>query len=152
MNPGIIILTLAFLLTAAGAAPRALPEGKRPVDRRLAPLKDLNGYFPFRPPASGEDWAARSRQIRHHLKVAVGLYPEPDRTPLNAVIYGRIAGDGFSIEKVYFESLPGFYLTGNLYRPLGDGATKRPGILCPHGHWQDGRFHDAGEANIKKQI
>ncbi|MFP6874773.1 MAG: acetylxylan esterase [Verrucomicrobiales bacterium] len=152
MNPGTIILTLAFLLTAAGAAPRALPEGKLPVDRRLAPLKDLNGYFPFRPPASGEDWAARSRQIRHHLKVATGLYPEPDRTPLNAVIHGRIEGDGFSVEKVYFESLPGFYLTGNLYRPSGAGATKRPGILCPHGHWKDGRFHDAGEANIKKQI
>ena len=93
MNPVTIILTITFLLTAAGAAPRALPAGKLPADKRLAPLKDLNGYFPFKPPASGEGWAARSRQIRHHLKVAVGLYPEPDRTPLNAVIHGRVEGD-----------------------------------------------------------
>jgi hypothetical protein len=147
-----IILTLSFLLTTARAVPRVLPEGKLPGDKRLAPLKDLNGYFPFKPSISGEEWGTRSGQIRHHLKVAVGLYPEPDRTPLNAVIHGRIEGDGFSIEKVYFESLPGFYLTGNLYRPSGGGLTKRPGILCPHGHWKDGRFHDAGEANIKKQI
>ena len=147
-----IILTLSFLLSASWAQLRVLPGGKFPADRRLAALKDLNGYFPFKPPVSGKDWEARSEKIRHRLKVAVGLYPEPESTPLNAVIHGRVEGDGFSVEKVYLESVPGFYLTGNLYRPLAAGAIRRPGILCPHGHWQDGRFHDAGEANIKKQI
>ena len=152
MRAATIILTLSFLLSTSWAQLRVLPGGKFPADRRLAALKDLNGYFPFKPPVSGKDWEARSEKIRHHLKVAVGLYPEPDRTPLNAVIHGRVEGDGFSVEKVYFESFPGFYLTGSLYRPTGAEITKRPGILCPHGHWQDGRFHDAGAANIKKQI
>jgi len=152
MHQGAIFLTLFLSLATSWAMPRALPGGKLPDDKRLAQLKDLNGYFPFRPPVSGKEWEARSEKIRHRLKVAVGLYPEPERTPLNAVIHGRVEGDGFSVEKVYLESVPGFYLTGNLYRPLAAGAIRRPGILCPHGHWQDGRFHDAGEANIKKQI
>lgn len=152
MRAAAIILTLSLSLTTAWAQLRVLPGGKLPADSRLAELKDLNGYFPFKPPLSGEDWEARSKKMRHRLKVAVGLYPEPDRTPLNAVIHGRVEGDGFSVEKVYLESIPGFYLTGSLYRPSGGGATKRPGVLCPHGHWKEGRFHDAGEANIKKQI
>ena len=152
MRAAAIILTLSLSLTTAWAQLRVLPGGKLPADRRLAGLKDLNGYFPFHPPASKEEWEVRREEIRHHLKVSVGLYPEPARTPLNAVIHGRVEGDGFSVEKVYMESVPGFFLTGNLYRPAGGGATRRPGILCPHGHWQEGRFHDAGEANIKKQI
>lgn len=144
----LLMMTLAF----SQAVPRALPEGKLPEDKRLSALKDLNGYFPFQPPLSKEAWAVRREQIRHHLRVSVGLYPEPTRTPLNAVIHGRVEGDGFTVEKVYMESVPGFFLTGNLYRPLGGDVIRRPGILCPHGHWQNGRFHDAGEASIKKQI
>ena len=47
------------------------------------------------------------------------LTPLPERTPLNAKIFGRIENKDYSIEKVYIETLPGFYLSGNLYRPLG---------------------------------
>ena len=145
-------LLLMIQLAFSQAVPRALPEGKLPGDKRLSALKDLNGYFPFRPPLSKEAWAVRREQIRHHLRVSVGLYPEPTRTPLNAVIHGKVEGDGFTVEKVYMESVPGFFLTGNLYRPVGGDVIRRPGVLCPHGHWQNGRFHDAGEASIKKQI
>jgi len=47
--------------------------------------------------------------------------------------------DGYILEKAYFESRPGFLCTGNLYRPLGV-TGKRPAVLCPHGHWQQGRL------------
>jgi dienelactone hydrolase len=67
--------------------------------------------------------------------------PLPERTPLNAKIFGRIENKDYSIEKVYIETLPGFYLGGNLYRPLGK-TGKFPGMLAPHGHAQYGRLED----------
>lgn len=155
MKPTTLVLVLVApflaLTSVLRAAPRVLPDGQLPDDKRLSPLKDLNGYFPFTPPASEAEWAPRAAEIRHALKVAVGLHPEPERTPLKTVIHGVVDGGDFTVEKVSFETRPGFFLTGSLYRPKG-GEGKRPGVLCPHGHWDEARFHDAGEANVRKQI
>ena len=63
----------------------------------------------------------------------------PEKTPLNAQIFGRIENRDYSIEKVYIETLPGFFLAGNLYRPLGK-TGKFPGMLAPHGHAAYGRL------------
>ena len=130
---------------------RALPAGQLPNDARLQPLKDLDGYFPFTPSATREAWQTRAQQVRRELAVAVGLWPMPDKTPLNPVIHGKIDQPDYTVEKVYFESLPGFFVTGNLYRPKGRSG-KVPGVLCPHGHWNNGRFLDSGPEDIKKQI
>ena len=146
-----------FLFTFLGtlplliSSPRALSEGSAPEDKRLLALKDLNGYFSFEPPQSVEEWSHRSAKIRHQLKVAAGLYPEPSKCPLNAVVRDRTDHGDFTVEKVFFETLPGYYLTGTLYRPK-DSNKKRPGVLCPHGHWKDARFYDAGEEKAKQQI
>lgn len=149
-------LVAALLVLAAGvplsAEPlRALPEGKLPNDARLGPLKDLNGYFPFTPPAQAEDWEVRAERVRRQILVTLGLWPMPSKRDLNAVIHGRIELDDYTVEKVFFESVPGFFVTGNLYRPLGK-AGPFPAVLCPHGHWANGRFMDAGEAEARKQI
>jgi dienelactone hydrolase len=134
------------------AAPlRVLPEGQRPDDVRLGPLKDLNGYFPFTPPATTREWARRSVQVRRQMLVTLGLWPRPERTPLNAVIYGRAKHGDYTVEKVFFESVPGFFVTGNLYRPARVKG-KVPGVLCPHGHWEGGRFMNASDAEVKKQL
>jgi hypothetical protein len=130
---------------------RALPAGQVPADQRLQEPKDLDGYFPFTPPTTPAAWDERAEQVRLQIRVALGLWPEPERTPLNAVIHGRSEQPGYSLEKVYFESLPGFFVTGSLYRPAQ--ATGRvPGVLCPHGHWTNGRFTDCGPEEIRKQI
>ncbi|MFT5853076.1 MAG: dienelactone hydrolase [Verrucomicrobiales bacterium] len=121
-------------------------------DHRLKPPKDLNGYFPFQVPASAEAWEERATELRLQTRVALGIFPEPARTPLNAVIHGELDRGDYTVAKVYFESLPGFFVTGNLYRPKASGGKKRPGILSPHGHWNDGRFYDNGEANTRAQI
>ncbi len=63
----------------------------------------------------------------------------------------RVDRDEYTVEKVILESWPGHYVTGNLYRPKGKSG-KLAAVLCPHGHWNNGRFYDAGENGVKQQI
>jgi dienelactone hydrolase len=132
-------------------SPRALPQGQLPKDKRLQPLKDLDGYFPFEVPKTPAGWSTRADRVRRQILVSQGLWPMPAKTPLNAVIHGKVDRGDYTVEKVYFESAPGFYVTGSLYRPKGKSG-KLPAVLCPHGHWADGRFHDAGVNAVKKEI
>jgi dienelactone hydrolase len=112
------------------------------------PLRELNtDYFPLHHegPITPEIWARRSHEIRERILLASGLFPLPTRTPLNAVVHGRVERDDYTIDRVFFESFPGHYVTGSLYLPKNppkDG--KMPGILSPHGHWAKGRFLDNG--------
>ena len=66
------------------------------------------------------------QQLREQLLVANGLWPMPEKTPLNAVVHGKIERDGYTIEKVYFASMPGHYVTGNLYRPKAVPSQEAP--------------------------
>jgi len=137
---------------SAGDGPlRVLPKGQLPKDQRLQPLKDLDGYFAFKPRETAAEWDLRAEQVRRRLAVALGLWPMPEKTPLNAVIHGRIEQPDYTAEKVFFESLPGFFVTGNIYRPKGKSG-RLPGVLCPHGHWKDGRFTETAAGDLRKQI
>ena len=114
-------------------------------------LKDLNGFFPFEVPDTLEEWEKRKELLQRRVLVANGLYPMPEKTPLNAVIHGKVKRPGFTVEKVYFESIPGFHVTGLLFRPANaKPGQKFPAVLSPHGH--GGRLQDLGEAGVKKQI
>jgi dienelactone hydrolase len=139
------------LVAASAAAPRALPPGQLPQDQRLGKLRTLDDYFPFTPVDSPQAWAKRAEQVRRQVKVATGVWPEPTRTPLEPVIHGKVDRDDYTVEKVYFQSIPGHFVTGNLYRPKGRSG-KLPAVLCPHGHWNNGRFYDAGPEEVRKQI
>ena len=148
------LLLLALLLPATAVraeAPRVLPPGELPKDKRLDELKTLNGYFPMVPCSSPEAWAKRSERLRRQLLMATGLWPMPSKTPADAVVHGRVDRGGYTVEKVYLQSFPGHFVTGNLYRPKGRSGPG-PGVLCPHGHWPNGRFYDAGEKGIKDSI
>lgn len=136
---------------ARADVPRVLSAGKLPNDRRLGKLKDLNGYFPWEPYDSYEAWQKRAEYVRRQVLVALGLWPMPEKTPLEPVIHGKVDRDEYTVEKVIIETHPGLYLTGNLYRPKGKEG-KRPGILCPHGHWANGRFHDHGAEKVKLEV
>lgn len=116
------------------------------------PLRELNkDYFPFTPVSSASEWKARREEIKRRLLVAAGLYPLPERTPLNPVIHGRVEMEDYTVDKVCFESLPGHFVTGNLYLPKNIRG-KIPAILNPHGHWPNGRFLDTKEADIKREL
>ncbi|HZL90737.1 MAG TPA: acetylxylan esterase [Pirellulaceae bacterium] len=130
---------------------RALEPGKLPADVRLEKPKDLDGYFPFAVPKSKEEWTKRAERVRRQMLVSQGLWPMPTKSPLNAVVHGKIDMGDYTVEKVYFESFPGFYVTGSLFKPKKiDG--KAPGLLHPHGHWANGRFHDKGLAAVQAEI
>src|SRR5687767_4808840 len=145
-----LTLALALLAPAATAAgaPRVLPESKLPNDIRLQPPKDLDGYFPFTPPSSPAEWEKRADRVRRQILVSQGLWPMPAKTPLNAVIHGRIERDEYTVEKVYFESSPGFFVTGNLYRPKNANG-KVPAVLFAHGHWTDARLSESTDAELR---
>src|ERR1043165_8385158 len=96
----LFLAVLLFNLHAFAAdIPRALPPGELPDDARLGPLKELDGYFPWTLPASREAWEKRADQVRTQVRVALGIFPEPTRTPLHPVVHGRIERDDYTVEK-----------------------------------------------------
>ena len=99
------------------------------------------------PPSSLQKWEKRKASLREMLLLKAGLWPEPEKTPLRPNIFDEKQGDGFTVAKVYFESLPGFFVTGNLYRPT-EGKGPYPAIICPHGHWLYGRLQNSIECSI----
>lgn len=82
------------------------------------------------------DLEERRRYIRQRLQSYVGEWPE--KTPLNAEVTGIIDRDGYRIEKIVFESQPGFHVTANLYVPE-NGSGPFPAILFPLGHEPGGK-------------
>lgn len=114
----------------------------------LVAPKDLDTRREFPVINSAPEWRQRAREIREQAMVSCGLWPMPPKTPLNARIFGKVEREGYSIEKVYFETYPGFFLAGNLYRPLGRGKGPFPAILNPHGHWGNGRMADEKSGSI----
>lgn len=139
--------------TAADAADptRVFTDGQKPDDSRLRGHKTLNDYFPFTPPKTKEEWAKRRERVREQVLVSQGLWPMPEKTPLNAVVHGKIDRDGYTVEKVFFASTPGHYVCGNLYRPKA-GGKKYPAVLFAHGHWAAGRFQEENEATAKAMV
>jgi dienelactone hydrolase len=149
--PVLLALAASPALAASDDPTRVLDPGHVPQDARLGKPKDLNGYFPLKVPGSKEAWEARRKDVREQVLVATGLWPMPEKTPLHAVIHGKIDRDDYTIEKVFFASYPGHYVCGNLYRPKGR-TDKVPGVLCPHGHWSNGRFYENSEKAAQDQI
>lgn len=126
--PLMACLALASVAAVDGqSAPRAQ---YRTLDDRFAPPK----Y------ATLDQWKARAAYLREHVLASAGLLPLPERTPLRPSIVDDVKRSDYIVSKVYFESLPGFFVTGNLYRPPGDGPF--PAILSPHGHWSYGRLEN----------
>ena len=98
-------------------------QGKAILDAALARFPDRGA------------WEAYAGHARARMQEGAGLSPWPQRTPLNPVIRRRRDYDGYSVENVVFESVPGYFVTGNLYRPL----TARPpyaAVLSTHGHYR----------------
>jgi hypothetical protein len=111
-------------------------------------MKDPN-HFLVEPeiPVDRRTWEKKQADLRDRLLLFAGLWPEPKKNALNPEIFDEKRGEGFRVFKVYFESLPGFYVTGNLYRP-DQGSGPFPAILSPHGHTRYGRLNNDRDVSI----
>ncbi len=109
-------------------------------DPRRTAVRTRDEGANFRPPSTRQAWLDRAGHVREQLLIALGLWPMFPKTELNPQVFGKLDRDGYTIEKVVLETLPGFTLSGNLYRPKGK-AGRLPLVLCPHGHHADGRVN-----------
>jgi dienelactone hydrolase len=145
-------LFAAATLAAQGPLHRVVTPGTALGDPRVSAPRTLDAPATFTPAfKTRADWDARAATLRRQVQVAVGLWPMPERGPVKAAVHGRIVREGYTIEKVSFASLPGHYVTGNLYRPTGV-TGRRPAVLSPHGHWENGRLLTQPAAEIEKAL
>jgi len=98
-------------------------ETKKLQDECLAGIKTLN------------DWKARRSVYHKQLLEMLGLDPLPAKTPLQATVTGTVEHEAFTVEKLHFQSVPGLYVTGNLYVPKGlDKPAPAVLYVCGHGN------------------
>ncbi len=86
--------------------------------------------------STAHQWRDRAARITDHILRTLDL-PTARPWPLHTIRHSRLHLDGYSVEAVAFQSLPGLWVTGNLYLPAGVASgelTIVPGVLCPHGH------------------
>jgi hypothetical protein len=126
---------LAVALTAAEPGPgdKMLAQYFRDETARL-------GAQNFAGTTTLDDWTTHRATYRAQLFEMLGLSPLPERTDLKATITGREDHAEFTVEKLHFQSLPGLYVTANLYVPKNLAGKKVPAILygCGHANVKEG--------------
>ncbi len=138
-----LIIGTSVLVLGLSPIPAQSDEGKKPQlcqgnYQSEAAAKEQLAKF-ARSYSNIEQWKERAEQVREGILRGAELLPMPEKCPLKPIIHSRRKYDGYTVQNVAFESLPGVFVTGNLYRPL---KSKRPfaAILCPHGHFDNGRL------------
>ena len=132
----IALLSSTFLVVASGSAQQTKPDpflqwmdriAQEHLDRREKAIAEIRTVA---------DAERRKKVVREKLLEILGGLPDY-HGPLHPRITGRIPHESYTIEKVIFESLPGFFVTANLYRRSQPG--RYPGILLQAGHTQEGK-------------
>lgn len=124
--------------TAQAASPYPKPTPDTPANRALQRYWELRTAEVHESGSlnsiqSAEAWNSQKDENRRQLREMLGIDPLPARTPLNPVITGELKGEGYRIEKLHFQSMPGLYVTANLYLP--EKVDKPlPAILYVCGH------------------
>ncbi len=95
-------------------------------------------------------WETRAERIRQGIWEGLGLNRNFERTPLSPIIRNKKELDGYTVENIAFESLPGFFVTGNLYRPTRQ-LPSYPAVLSPHGHFQDSVYSARTREDMQKR-
>ena len=110
------------------------------------PYRTLNDTFAAPRVHTRAEWERRAAHLREADPGIGRPAADAGAASLNAQVFGEIERPDYIVSKVYFESLPGFFVTGNLYRPVGAGPF--PAILSPHGHWAYGRLENSAVASV----
>jgi dienelactone hydrolase len=126
---------LSVLDGSAEAGPRVTPYLRYQLD--LAWGQDEQRRARFAAVRTEAELLALRKEMRARVLEIIGGLPET-RTPLNARVTGTVRMDGYRIEKVLFESLPGVHVTALVYVPDQPSGPK-PAVLVPCGHAPDGK-------------
>lgn len=129
-----ISFAIAFLLVVQSGLLHAQTDGDKMIAEYFRQETARLTEQAFENINSLEDWEKYKPVAREQLFEMLGLSPRPEKTPLNPVITGTTEHEDFVVENLHFQSRPGLYVTGNLYRPQ-DINGKLPAILyvCGHG-------------------
>jgi len=100
--------------------------------------------------ADQKSWEKRAKKIRKGILKGSGLHKTPKKSPLNVIRHSKRQYDGYSVENVAFESLPGVFVTGALYSPT-DQEGLFAGILSPHGHWSKPEDYGRYRPDVQKR-
>jgi len=103
-------------------------------------------------PPNREAFEARRAAVRPLLLKSLGLDPLPKRTSLKARVTGILRRKGYRIEKLVFESRPGFFVTAHIYLPDGAAGRRLPVIVNPHGHWGYKKSEPTVQARLIGQV
>ena len=117
---------------------RPVEEGRKHLDRLLSLYPDLRS------------WEERKSELRECISEQAGLPPLPIRTPLNPVYTSVRKHDGYTVQNVGIETMPGVYLCGSLYRPAR-GRGPFPAVLSPHGHFTSSDLNQVGRYRPDQQ-
>ena len=120
------------------------------IDKRAAEVRTYRSPMKLAGYPTREAWEARCEVIRETILASAGLLPLPRRRPLRPKVLGRTEVPGVTIDRVYFESLPGFFVAGNLFRPT-DLEGPLPAVLNAHGHWAYGRLESNEDSDIPRR-
>ncbi len=131
-----LLLSFAPSLRAASPFPSASPD--TPANRTLQQYWEkrtaqVHAKGSLASVVSAAQWNAGKDESRRQLFEMLGLAPLPPKTPLQPVVTGVLKEDGYRVEKLHFQSLPGLYVTANLYLPEGTPKAL-PTILYVCGH------------------
>jgi len=129
------LLTIAFLATVS-------PLFAQPADRQREYLNFIKAQAvelraADKPPATRAEWEARRGEIRDKLQRAFGPFPDT-KCPLEPKVLGVLQRDGYRVEKILFQTMPGVWMTASAYVP--DKPGKHPALLAVHGHWRGARL------------
>ncbi len=133
-------LTVVLLLTAL-ASVAGLAEGIPDHDRRNTSIRHTDTHYEFGDYKTLDEWKQRAKHLRRQVQFSAGLMPWPEKTPLHAEVFDKTEHEDYTIEKVILETYPGFFLGGNLFRPVGKQGPF-PAVVSPHGHWRFGRLEN----------
>ena len=138
--PGSLRCWLALLpvLSFAGAA-RTQAPGDTAINSYLARATDRLSRGFLDGATTLEEWQKKRPRLRQEYLDMLGLWPLPPKTPLKATVTNTVTRGDVVIELLHYQSRPGLYVTGNLYRPKASRGHKLPAVLYVCGHSGRGR-------------
>lgn len=104
----------------------------------------LNSLYPDR-----EAWEARKDSLKREVRERLGVDGILAQCVGDAPVIGKPRNfDGYRVRNFYLETLPGLYVAGSIYSPSKTKKGSHPLIICPNGHFANGRYNDAQQLRM----